>query len=78
MKLQIRFCYRWNYGKEAARVAEELFSDKTIRYDIIEVSLKEAPPGYFIVKLNDKIIFNNKSEERMLTKGEIIELIKNV
>ena len=78
LKLQISFCYRWNYGKEAARVVEEIFTDKSIREDIVEVILKEAPIGYFIIKANDKVIFHNKEEERMLDKKEIIELIKNV
>ena len=78
MKLQISFCYRWNYGKEAARVVEEIFTNNSIRDDIIEVSLKEAPQGYFIVKLDNTIIFNNKNESRMLNKGEMIRLINEI
>ena len=76
LKLQISFCYRWNYGKEAARVVEEIFTNKDIRDEIVELSLKEAPLGHFIIKKNDETIFHNKQMERMLNNNEIIELIK--
>ena len=76
MKLQISFCYRWNYGREAARVVEEIFTNKDVRDDIIEIVLKEAPQGHFVVRKNDKIIFHNKEVERMLSEKEIIKLIK--
>ena len=78
MKLQISFCYRWNYGREAARVVEEVFTNKNIRDEIIKLSLQDASYGYFIVKINDKIVFNNKDNHRMLNKGEIIKLIQEV
>ena len=76
MKVRIIYCNSWNYGPQAARVAEEI---KTNFADA-EVSTEVGSGGNFVVELNGEVIFSKKDliacqSERFPENEEITKLI---
>jgi selenoprotein W-related protein len=68
-RVVVEYCARCGFMLRAAWVAQELL--KTFEDDLMEVALKPGEGGIFAVRLDEALLFSNKTEGRFPEMREL-------
>lgn len=74
-RIEIEYCTQCNWMLRAAWMAQELLT--TFVEEIGEVALKIGTGGVYIIRVNEKEIFNRKSMNRFPEIKELKQLVRD-
>jgi selenoprotein W-related protein len=74
--VEIEYCSQCRWLLRAAWIAQELLT--TFESDLKAVSLQPGTGGIFEVRLNGKVLFSRKVQERFPESKELKQLIRDV